>query len=315
MADRFEICLYAAIEAEAGWRQTVGQPIVRTKRGCYWDESTCELVAPDGSTSPLPTEPDGMAFDDDPHDTGGRTCVGITQVVYDAHCDGVGKPRGDVWEISDADIFQIYRKQYWAPLRCSEMPAGVDRVVFCMGINAGISVGARLLQRSLRISEDGHIGAVTLAATRQRDPAELIEAYTRNRDAFYRSLKVFWRFGEGWLARSAKTRRLALADVGGSAPAVPPPTRVAKVKAPKAPAPEKPTYTAELTTTALTGTGLTVSSGIEVAAALESVGSDPTLWQLALAMAKTGTFWVGLSLVISGALGLWRQYVLGKGGA
>jgi lysozyme family protein len=104
-------------------------------------------------------------FVDDPVDRGGRTNMGITQSVYDAYRAGKGITTADVKEISQGEVRDIYFDKYWSPLRCSQMPIGLDRVVFDAGVNSGTRRSAKWLQLALGLSAadvDGVIGQKTL---------------------------------------------------------------------------------------------------------------------------------------------------------
>lgn len=159
-------------------------------------------------------------YSDDPHDPGGPTMKGITHGVYDAYRDGRGLPRQWVRNISNAELVEIYRFNYWHPVRGDELPIGVDLLVFDFGVNSGPGTAIRHLQAVLGVPVDGHLGAVTIAETHRRDPVVLIKAYVDERRRFFRSLSTFWRFGAGWLSRCDLIERAALAAVGHAAPRI-----------------------------------------------------------------------------------------------
>jgi lysozyme family protein len=95
--------------------------------------------------------------DDDPADHGGRTSRGITQREYDAWRAENKKPLMDVWSASQADINAIYREEYWDPF-CDGLPKGLDYLYFDMAVNAGPNRAAILLQRALKVTDDGGLG-------------------------------------------------------------------------------------------------------------------------------------------------------------
>lgn len=51
---------------------------------------------------------------------------------------------------------------------------------------------------------------MTVAAVKAADAAQIIEAVTKEREEFYRSLRTFDTFGKGWLRRNKETRDFAL---------------------------------------------------------------------------------------------------------
>jgi lysozyme family protein len=154
--------------------------------------------------------------DDDPADHGGRTSRGITQREYDAWRTEEQLPKQDVWQAPQSDIIAIYHDEYWMPW-CDLIPVGTDYVFFDMGVNAGPNRAIILGQRALGVPADGRVGPVTRAAFRaaQADPAKLLDAYTAQKIAFYRSLHQP-RFTKGWLNRAKEVHDAALKMIAGS---------------------------------------------------------------------------------------------------
>lgn len=314
---RFIICLVHIMERETGWDQPAdGRAWVRGGDGATWDERRGVLVLPNGATRPLPTKPDGMAFDDDPNDTGGRTCCGVLQRVYDGYRDARGLPRQDVWHISDSEINDIYLRQYWQPLQADRLPAGLDLQVFDMGVNAGIGRGAKILQRLVGTVQDGQIGEATIAATYRaaeaRGLSALIQEYGRMREANYRQFHTFYHHGDGWLKRNAITTRAAMAMVEPGqqwetrvteAPTPPTPTgpRVTE------PPPDANAATAGNVAVGIGGTGA-ANTAVEITKAARDVAAKPDAGMLdfLLAIASTPSFWLSV-FAIAGALFLWIE--------
>jgi lysozyme family protein len=151
--------------------------------------------------------------DDDPLDSGGRTSRGIIQREYNAWRQMHGEAPKDVWTASEAEIEEIYRTQYWAPYG-DLLPRAVDYQFFDMNVNHGLGNAVKILQRSLGVIPDGHIGVVTMAALQKANTKILISLVTRERAQFYRSLGKFWRFGKGWIARDLQVEKNALQLLG-----------------------------------------------------------------------------------------------------
>lgn len=160
-------------------------------------------------------------FVDDPEDPGGATKFGISlraaqgfgslaDVDHDGDVD-----RSDILELTVEDAAGIYRAQYWTTLRCDEIPAGLDLMLFDFGVNAGPTAAVRLLQGALAVKVDGVIGPKTLAAVRAADRPRAIDAMATRRQQFYRSLAKFPRFGRGWLRRTEEVRLVAQRMVSG----------------------------------------------------------------------------------------------------
>jgi lysozyme family protein len=172
-------------------------------------------------------------WSNDPFDPGGPTNKGITLGVYAGYIGALGvaistDPRGritiiDQWAydrlieelrtISDATVAAIYHKNYWLAVRGDELPVGVDLAVFDFAVNSGPPRAIRHLQRAIGVTQDGHMGPMTLAAARAADPATLIPKLMDSRVQFLRQIDVFWRFGKGWLRRTAGVQQASVASL------------------------------------------------------------------------------------------------------
>jgi lysozyme family protein len=95
----------------------------------------------------------------------------------------------------------LYKKKYWDAVRADELPSGIDYLVFDMGVNAGPGRSIKLLQSAVGVPADGGLGPVTMKAVLAADPVELINRFSEEKEAFYRSLKDFQVYGKGWLNR------------------------------------------------------------------------------------------------------------------
>jgi lysozyme family protein len=224
---RYLECLALVLHEETSYPQRPGGPYVRKVRRqggrivatAIYDEQIDGLIWSDRTRSQIPTQHDGCAYDDDPHDTGGRTCMGILQREYDAFRRGLGQPTQDVWRITDREIEEIFEPQYWTPLRCGEMPAGVDYFMVDFGFACGIGKAAEKLQRTLGVKVDRHIGVGTLGALRQADAAAVVDLLSAERDAYYKQCRTYWKHGKGWLARNRRVTASALGMVSFQEPA------------------------------------------------------------------------------------------------
>jgi lysozyme family protein len=70
-----------------------------------------------------------------------------------------------------------------------------------MGVNAGPGRSIKLLQSAVGVPADGGLGPITMKAVLAADPVKLIEKFSENKEAFYRSLNTFETYGKGWLNR------------------------------------------------------------------------------------------------------------------
>lgn len=147
--------------------------------------------------------------DDDPHDPGGRTSRGILQREYNAWRKAEGETVSDVWKASDAEVAAIYEYQYWRPW-CPQMTPGVDLSYFNMSVVSGSVRATIILQETLGVRADGHIGLVTLDALSSMAPIKVITDYSDTCRKFFRGLHIFKYFGRGWLNRVQFIEQAAL---------------------------------------------------------------------------------------------------------
>lgn len=174
-------------------------------------------------------------YSNHPDDPGGPTMKGVIQRVYDGYRNRQGLQTRSVQFISQSEIEDIYRKQYWDAIRGDDLPHGVDFVVFDGAVNSGPSQSAKWLQRTLDIKADGNIGEATVAAALAGSRASIINGVCDRRMEFLKALKTWPTFGKGWARRVADVRKTGLA--------------FAKIKTPEPtpePLPDEPGSKAEL---------------------------------------------------------------------
>jgi len=145
-----------------------------------------------------------------PKDPGGATMEGVTQRVYSAFLRGKGRPIGSVRYIRNADLLEIYRRQYADAVHFDELPAGVDLVTLDYGVNSGPGKAIPALQAAAGVKADGHFGMVSLAAVRARPAADIINKICDGRLSFMHRLKTWQFFGKGWASRVYQVRMMAL---------------------------------------------------------------------------------------------------------
>lgn len=109
---------------------------------------------------------DEKGNDNDPDDPGGRTSDGIEQREWDAWCDLKGLPRSDIWTVPWDTKKLVYKAQYWDPY-CDNLPGGIDYLFSDTWINSGLYEAALILQRTLGVVADGHIGIITMGAVKK----------------------------------------------------------------------------------------------------------------------------------------------------
>jgi uncharacterized protein (TIGR02594 family) len=155
-------------------------------------------------------------YSNHPQDSGGPTNWGITQARLSKH-RGRQVSAEEVRALTYAEALTIFRKYYWDPLRCDEMPVPLALMTYNTGVNSGPARGGRFLQQALNaqgfdLDEDGEVGPLTIAAARTcTDVARAVQDYSAIYEAFYRSLAKFSVFGRGWINRLNDVTAQALA--------------------------------------------------------------------------------------------------------
>lgn len=157
-------------------------------------------------------------YSNHPDDPGGPTMKGVIQRVYDGYRKRKGQPTRSVKYLTESELQEIYRAQYWDQIRGDDLPSGVDFVVFDGAVNSGPSQSTKWLQRALGIKADGNIGESTVAAALAADPARLVNAVCDRRMAFLKALKTWPVFGKGWGSRVADVRRWGISFSKQSSP-------------------------------------------------------------------------------------------------
>lgn len=162
-------------------------------------------------------------FSNHPADPGGATNKGVTLRNYQAYCKRKGKRKpgiAELKEITDAEVAEIFRLDYWNRVRADVLPAGVDYITSDYAFNSGASQASKDLQRTIAALGadpgplDSKIGTSTLSALdsciRQVGVARFINAYMDRRWTFMQKLKNFPSFERGWKRRIAEVRENGL---------------------------------------------------------------------------------------------------------
>lgn len=137
-------------------------------------------------------------FSDHAADPGGATMWGVTEAV--ARANGY---TGDMRQLPQAEAKRIYKELYWDKVQADALPAKVRYAVFDAAINSGPGQAVRWLQRALGVADDGRIGPITLAYTRQADPEALARKMLAQRLRFMTNLTNWPSFSRGWARRIA----------------------------------------------------------------------------------------------------------------
>ncbi|TXN41698.1 hypothetical protein FV232_17100 [Methylobacterium sp. WL30] len=123
-------------------------------------------------------------------------------------------PNLDIANITKAQAVEIYRRQYAAPVRFDDLPAGVDYAVLDIAINSGVRRAGLILCGALatlgrRVKLDGQIGDPTIEQVSAVAPTALIDAISDARLAYMRKLTNWPTYGKGWTRRVGEVRQIS----------------------------------------------------------------------------------------------------------
>ena len=172
-------------------------------------------------------ENDGQAYHDDPHDTGGGTNRGVIETTWaGAVRQGIVAP-GALRDATLAELGRVLRVLFWNAVQGDALAAGVDLAVFNLAMAAGSGRAAQILQSVLGVTQDMHIGPMTLAAAARWEAAALVQAMTSAEEGFYARCATARYFLRGWDRRADQCRDVALGLAGyrgtAAAPTLAPP--------------------------------------------------------------------------------------------
>jgi lysozyme family protein len=154
-------------------------------------------------------------FSNDPKDpgnwTGGRPGVGIlkgTKFGLSART----YPDLDIEHLTVEQAKAVYRRDWWDRLDAPSLPPAFVYQMWDFAVNAGWGNAVRCMQRAAAAADDGHIGAITLAAVKALAAHDLIDRFTAQKIRHYVSLTLFASQGRGWMNRTADLLEYAAID-------------------------------------------------------------------------------------------------------
>ena len=156
----------------------------------------------------------------DPHDPGGETNFGISKRAH---------PKENIRGMTKARAAEIYRAEYWKPIRGDDLPAGLDLVAFDASVNSGVARGAKWLQQAVGANPDGKVGLATIGAAKANYAPAAIMRAIGFRKSFLMQLPTWGQYRTGWTDRLETVEKAALDMAGHEIPVrpdVPPPAPV-----------------------------------------------------------------------------------------
>ncbi len=154
-----------------------------------------------------------------PDDPGGATNYGITQRTYDSWRRRTGAGTKHVKYISMSEVHQIYKEDYWNPIKGDLQPIGLDYTCYDASVNSGIGRGPKWTQKAVGVKADGKVGPKTLAAMNALTEEETVKAIKKAaalRMGFLRGLSHWKTFGRGWTRRVHEVEAGSIGMVSGT---------------------------------------------------------------------------------------------------
>ena len=126
-------------------------------------------------------------------------------------------PKEDIPNLTKERAGELYRRDFWNPIRGDDLPAGVDYATMDGSVNSGKKRGVQWLQRAVGLTgtaADGSVGPKTLDAVATRHRAsgsvKVVKDMCAIRMGFLRGLKTFTTFGKGWSRRVANVEAVGV---------------------------------------------------------------------------------------------------------
>jgi len=128
----------------------------------------------------------------DVRDPGGETKFGISKRSY---------PGVDIKSLTLEQAQAIYRRDYWDQARCDRMPQKIAIAVFDAAVHHGPKTAVKLLQRALKVADDGEYGRITHGTLQSRDTNETLELLLSERAIYLTTCPAWPTYKRGWLKR------------------------------------------------------------------------------------------------------------------
>ena len=136
----------------------------------------------------------------DPSDPGGETKYGISHRAY---------PDIDIKALTLDQARDIYRRDYWQAASCDSMPERIGHLVFDCAVHHGVKTAIKLLQRALKVADDGEFGPITRGTLTARDTNETADLLMAQRMLYLMTCSAWPTYKLGWAKRCFSVARAA----------------------------------------------------------------------------------------------------------
>lgn len=156
-------------------------------------------------------------FQNDPADRGNWTTGVIGQGLNRGTKFGISAMSYPDLEIRSLTVDQaraIYKRDFWDRAKADQYDFAIAFQLFDMAVNHGNGNAIRMLQRAVKVADDGQIGPASLAAIKAMNVNDVIMRLNAERLRFFAKLSTFSRYGAGWVNRVANNLDFGAQDNG-----------------------------------------------------------------------------------------------------
>ena len=139
-------------------------------------------------------------YSNNPADPGLETKYGISKRSY---------PAVDIKSLTLDQAKAIYQRDYWQPANCDRMPERIGHLVFDCAVHHGVKTAIKLLQRALKVADDGEFGPVTRGQLLARDTNETADLLMAQRMLYLMTCIAWPTYKLGWAKRCFSVARAA----------------------------------------------------------------------------------------------------------
>ena len=139
-------------------------------------------------------------YSNNPADPGLETRYGISKRSY---------PAVDIKSLTLEQAKAIYQRDYWQPANCDRMPERIGHLVFDCAVHHGVKTAIKLLQRALKVADDGEFGPVTRGQLFARDTNETADLLMAQRMLYLMTCSAWPTYKLGWAKRCFSVARAA----------------------------------------------------------------------------------------------------------
>lgn len=131
------------------------------------------------------------------------TKFGISAMTY---------PSLDIRNLTREQAKAIYKKDWWIGLHMDLFKPALSYQLFDAALNHGMGNAARMLQRAVRVLDDGVIGPRSRAAIDVMPLDDLLVRFLSQRLRFMTQIGTWKDYGKGWAVRIADNLEFAAED-------------------------------------------------------------------------------------------------------